>query len=76
MNLLKFSHCAMFVSCTNVGKTEYLLRILETEYKNHFEFIVILCVTISDNKTYLSRKWILDDKNVLIVCDVEGKLNK
>ena len=30
----------------------------------------------SDNKTYLSRKWILDDKNVFIVCEVEGKLNE
>ena len=57
-------------------KTEYLLRILETEYKNDFEFIVILCPTILDNKTYLSRKWILNNKSVLIVCDVEGKLNE
>ena len=39
-------------------------------------FIVILCPTILDNKTYLSRKWILDDKNVFILCDVEGKLNE
>ena len=31
---------------------------------------------ILDNKTYLSRKWILDDKNIFIVCDVEGKLNE
>ena len=76
MNLPKFPHSATFVGCTNVGKTEYLLRILKTEYKNHFEFIVILCPTILDNKTYLSRKWILDDKNVFIVCDVEGKLNE
>ena len=45
-------------------------------YKNHFEFIVILCPTISDNKTYLSRKWILDDKNVFIVCEVGEKLNQ
>ena len=37
---------------------------------------MILCPTISDNKTYLSRKWIFDDKNVFIVCDVEGKLNE
>ena len=66
----------MFVGCTNVGKTECLLRILKTEYKNHFEFIVILCPTILDNKTYLSRKWILDDKNAFIVCDVKGKLNE
>ena len=76
MSLPKFPHSAMFVGCMNVGKTEYLLRILETEYKNHFEFIVILCPTILDNKTYLSRKWVLNDKNVYIVCDVEGQLNE
>ena len=76
MNLPKFPHSAMFVGSTNVGKSEYLLRLIETEYKNHFEFIVILCPTFLDNKTYLSRKWILDDKNVFIVCDVEGKLNE
>ena len=76
MNLPKFPHSAMFVGVTVCGKTEFLLRLLETEYKNHFEVIVILCLTILDNKTYLSRKWIFDDKNVFIVCDVKGKLNK
>ena len=76
MNLPKFPHSAMLVGCTACGKTEYLLKLLETEYKNHFEFIIILCPTIFDNKTYLSRKWILNDKNVFIVCDVEGKLNE
>ena len=65
----------MFVGVTACGKTEFLLRILETEYKNHFEFIIILCPIILDNKTYLSGKWILDDKNVFIVCDMKGKLN-
>ena len=53
----------MFVGAKNVGKTKYLLKILETEYKNSFR---IYChhafPTILDNKkTYLSRKWILDD---------------
>ena len=28
------------------------------------------------NKTYLFRNWILDDKNIFIVCDVDGKLNE
>ena len=75
--LPKTSHSAMFVGATNVGKTEYLLGILETEYRNHFQFILIMCPTVLDNnKTYLSGKWIFDDKNVFIVCDVEGKLNK
>ena len=76
MNLPKFPHSAMFVGVTACGKTEFLLRLLETIYKSHFEFIVILCPTILDNKTYLSRKWIFDDKNVFVVCDIEGKLNE
>ena len=56
MNLPKFPPSAMFVGVTACGKTEFLLKLLETVYKNHFEFIVILCPAISDNKTYLSRK--------------------
>ena len=71
-----FPHNAMFVGVMTCSKTKFLLRLLETEYKNHLEFIVILCPTILDNRTYLSGKWILDDKNVFIVCDVEGKLNE
>ena len=74
MNLPEFPHSPMFAGVTACGKTEFLLRLLETEYKNHFEFIVILCPTILDNKTYLST--ILDDKNVFIVCDMEQKLNE
>ena len=76
MNLPKFPHSAMFVGVKACGKTEFLLKLLETIYKNHFEFIVILCPTILDNKTYLSRKWIFDNKNIFIVCDVKGKLNE
>ena len=76
MNLPKFPHSAMFVGVMACEKTEFLLQLLETVYKTHFEFTVILCPTISDNKTYLSRKWIFDDKNIFIVCDIEGKLNE
>ena len=75
MNFPKFPHIAMFIGVMACGKTEFLHGLLETKHKNHFEFIVILCPTILD-KTYLSRKWILNDKNVFIVCDVEGKLNE
>ena len=41
MKLLKFPHSAMFVGVTACGKTEFLLKLLETVYKNHFEFTVI-----------------------------------
>ena len=73
MNLLKFPYSATFVGVTACGKTKFLLQMLETIYNNHFDFIVILYPTILDNETYLSRKWIFDDKNVFIVCDLEGK---
>ena len=76
MNLPKFPHSAMFVGVMACSKTEFLLQLLETIYKSHFEFIMILCPAILDNKTYLSRKWIFDNKNVFIVCDLEGKLNE
>ena len=66
----------MFIGVMVCSKTEFLLRLLETLYKNHFKFIVSLCPTILDNKTYLSRKWILDDKNIFIVCNVEGESNE
>ena len=66
MNLPKFPHSAMFVGVTDCGKTEFLLQLLEIKYKNHFEFIIILCPTVLDNMTYLSRKWILDDKNAFM----------
>ena len=46
MNFPKFPHSTMFVGATIVEKTEYLLEILETEYKNHFQFIIIMCPTI------------------------------
>ena len=76
MNLPKFPHSTMFVGVMACGNNDFLLRLLETEYKNHFEFIVILCPTILDNKTYLSRMWILINKTVFIVSDMEVKLNE
>ena len=72
MNLPKFPHSAMFLGVTACGKTEFLLRLLETIYKKHFKFIIILCPTISDKEMYLSRKWIFDDKNVLLYVTLKG----
>ena len=68
----KISYSAMFVGVMVCGKTEFYFDCLKP-YIN-FEFIIILCPTILD-KTYLSRKWIFDDKNIFIVCDMEGELN-
>ena len=59
MNLPKFPHSAMFVGVMACRKTEFLLRLLEAVYKNHLEFIVILCPMILNNKTHLSRNGFL-----------------
>ena len=53
MKLPKFPHSAMFVGVTACGKTEILVKLLETVCKNHYEFIMILCATILDNKPFL-----------------------
>ena len=73
MNFPQFPHSAMFVGATNVGKTEYLIYL---EYLKPYIKTILNSSTILDNKTYLSRKWIFDDKNVFIVCDIKGKLNE
>jgi A32 protein len=50
---------------TECGKTHYVLDLLETHYKNKFDYIVIFCPTFLKNTTY-DRKFI-HDKNVLII---------
>ena len=54
----KYPHSAIICGQTGCGKTEFVLDLLETEYKNIFQHIVILCPTIAWNKAYKSRKWI------------------
>ena len=43
---MKEPHTALFVAPTGVGKTHLALSLLETEYRNHFDFIVIICPTL------------------------------
>ena len=45
----------MFVAPTGVGKTHLALSLLETEYRNHFDFIVIICPTLRYNSIYKNR---------------------
>ena len=54
---------ALFVALTGVGKTH--LALLENEYRNHFNFIVIICPTLRYNSTYKSRGWVWNDLDVI-----------
>ena len=62
---MKEPHTALFVAPTGVGKTHLALGLLENEYKNRFDFIVIIYPTLRYNFTYKSRGWVWNDPNVI-----------
>ena len=62
---MKEPHTALFVAPTGVGKTHLALSLLETEYRYHFDFIVIICPTLRYNSTYKNRSWIWNDPDVI-----------
>ena len=64
---MKEPHTALFVAPTGVGKTHLALSLLETEYRNHFNFIVIICPTLRYNSTYKSRGWVWNDPDVILI---------
>ena len=67
MLTMKQPHMALFVAPTGVAKTHLALDLLEREYFNHFDFIVIICPTLEHNKTYRSRKWVWTDPEVIYI---------
>ena len=52
---MKEPHTVLFVAPTRVGKTYLALSLLETEYINYFDSIVIICPTLRYNSTYKNR---------------------
>ena len=41
------------------------LNLLENEYRNHFDFIVIICPTLAHNETHKSRGWDWTDPHII-----------
>ena len=62
---MKEPHTALFVAPTGVGKTHLSQSLLENEYRNHFDFIVIICPTLRYNSMYKSRSWVWNDPDVI-----------
>ena len=63
---MKEPHTALFIAPTRVGKTQLALSLLENEYRNHFDFIVIICPTLRYNSTYKSRGWGWNDPHIIL----------
>ena len=64
---MKELRIALFVALTGVRKTHLALSPLENEYRNHFDFIVIICPTFRYNSTYKSRSWVWNDPDVISI---------
>ena len=64
---MKEPHTALFIAPTGVGKTHLALSLLETEYRNHFDFKVIICPTLRYNSTYKNRSWVWNDPDVILI---------
>ena len=64
---MKEPHTALSIAPTGVGKTHLAFNLLESEYKNHFNFIIIICPTLKHNETYRSRKWVWTDPEVILI---------
>ena len=41
------------------------LNLLKNEYRDHFDFIVIICPMLEHNETYKSRGWVWNDPDVI-----------
>ena len=63
---MKELHTALFVAPTGVGKTHLALSLLENEYNNNFDFIVIICPTLEHNETYKSQGWVWNDPELIL----------
>ena len=64
---MKKPHTALLVAPTGVRKMHLALNLLESEYKNHFDFIIIICPTLKYNKTYKSRKWVWTEPEIILI---------
>ena len=62
---MKELHTALFIAPNGVGKMHLALSLLENEYRNHFNFIVIICPTLEHNETYKSQSWVWNDPDVI-----------
>ena len=62
---MKELHTPLFIAPTGLGKTYLALNLLESEYRNHFNFIVIICPMLEHNETYKSRGWVWNDPDVI-----------
>ena len=74
IEFIKEPHLAIYCGVMGCGKTKLALDLIESIYFKQFEYIIIICSTIRQNRTYLNRPWIKTDQNVWLI-EPKGLLN-
>ena len=64
---MKELHTALFEAPTGVGKTHLALDLLEKEYINNLDFIIIIFPTLKHNETYRSQEWFWTDPRIISI---------
>ena len=64
---IKELHTALSVAPTGIGKMCSALDLLEKEYKDYFNYIIIICPMLKHNETYRRRKWFWTDPHVILI---------
>ena len=59
----------LFVGMTACGKTHYLLKMLEENFKGHFDYVFFVCSTFLEDKTYQEWKCVRDPDVFAVPCD-------
>ena len=49
---MKELHTALFLAPIGIGKMCLALNSLESEYKNNFDFIILICPRLAHNEMY------------------------
>ena len=52
---IKKRHTVILTGQTGCRKSQLVLDLIEKGYNKHFDYIIIICPTLRDNATYLSR---------------------
>ena len=64
---IKKPHTDMFIGQMGCGKTDLILELIENQYNKHFDYIIIICLTLRENETYHAKEWIKNDDNVWLL---------
>ena len=68
MNVVKNTETiAMFIGSVGAGKSREVLRLLENEYFDFFEIVVLLCPTITINSTYIECYFLWKDSKIYTI---------